>query len=292
MNISFLSPAKINLHLSVFEKQTDGYHRVETSMLKISLCDQIHMQVEDGEGIAVEVQQPFEAISGPSNLAYRAAVLFLESTKLQKKISIQIEKKVPMGGGLGGGSANAGTVLLALNKSFGEPLSRQQLMDLGKKLGADVAFFAQEHDFGFLKGRGDELVESFEFPKLPIVIVFPNIHASTPEVYKRLGRSLTWDKSGGIEAACNRKITGWKDVDFLLQKGNDLQSVTEAMHPEIGRIRNLLKEKGAYFSQMSGSGASIFGLFDSEVEAKYATSSLEKNGQCFLVHSGTTLFDV
>lgn len=271
----------------MFEKQVDGYHRVETSMLKISLCDTIDLSIGDGAGIEVQVEKPFESISGSNNLAYQAADLFLKEIQQSKKISIHIQKKVPMGGGLGGGSANAGTVLWHLNETMGRPLTMDRLMELGKKLGADVPFFIQPRDFGLLKGRGDELVESCSFPKLPIVLVFPRIHASTPEVYQRLGRPLTWDKTDGIESACNRKISTWKDVDFLLTRGNDLQSVTEGMHPEIGRIRQLLKESGAYFSQMSGSGASIFGLFDSEVDAKYATSSLEKFGQSFLLHAGT-----
>ena len=286
VNLSLRSPAKINLHLSVFEKQTDGYHRVETSMVKVSLHDDIQLSVTEGNEITVEVTEPFKFLSGEQNLAYKAANFFLQATKQTKNIFIQIQKKIPLGAGLGGGSGNAGVVLSALNKINGHPLTEKELMILGRQLGADVPFFTQPHDFGFLKDRGDQIVESFEFPALPILIVYPNIHASTPEVYKRLGRSLTWDGAGAMEGPCHRKITAWKDVEFLLKKGNDLQSVTEQMHPEIGTIRRQLQEYGAYFSQMSGSGASVFGLFDDENVAKKAKQYFDGKSQCFLVTSG------
>lgn len=288
MNISVQSPAKINLHLSVFEKQPDGYHRVETTMLKVGLFDSIHIKILDGEGIEVTVDEPFAFLSGEKNLAYKAADLFLQATGLKKKIQIHIQKNIPLGAGLGGGSGNAGVVLNHLNECLGRPLIENQLMELGRKLGADVPFFVQPLDFAFLVGRGDAVLESSQFPSLSLLIVYPNLQVSTPDVYHRLGRSLTWEGSGGISGACDRKITAWKDVDFLLKKGNDLQPVTEAMHPQIGNVRGMLQEHGAYFSQMSGSGASIFGLFEDEERAKEAESSLKKAGQCFLVRSGTS----
>jgi 4-diphosphocytidyl-2-C-methyl-D-erythritol kinase len=287
VNSTVQSPAKINLHLKVFEKNADGYHRVETSMVKISLFDQINIQIEDGAGIEVLVDKPFENLSGPQNLAYRAADLFLKKTGIQKKIQIHITKKIPLGAGLGGGSSNAGVTLTALNNAFDQPLTELALMELGRQLGADVPFFVQSQDFGLMKGRGDELVHAASFAQLPVLIVYPNIHASTGEVYQRLGRSLTWKGSNGISESFNRQITGWKDTDFLLKLGNDLQEVTQTMHPVIADICNQLKKHGATFSQMSGSGASVFGLFEDEVEAQKAASFFEKDYLCFVVRSGT-----
>lgn len=287
MIISVQSPAKINLHLKVFEKNADGYHRVETSMVKVGLYDEIHFEIQDGDQISVTVSEPFAFLSGTDNLAYKAAKLFLEATKQKKSISIQITKKIPLGAGLGGGSSNAGIVLQTLNRALDHPLNENELMNLGKKLGADVPFFIQSEDFGLMKGRGDELVEAFEFPPLPLLIVYPNINASTAKVYQSLGRSLTWHGGSGISGSCNRQISVWKDIDFLLELGNDLQEVTVAMHPVIDRICRDLKEQGAYFSQMSGSGASVFGLFESEEVAVKAAKHFEKDVQCFLVHSGT-----
>lgn len=287
MNVSVLSPAKINLHLKVFEKNTDGYHRVETTMLKISLFDEINLEIKEGRGIRIHVDEPFAFLADVNNLAYRAADIFLKATHIQKEISIHIRKKIPLGAGLGGGSSNAGVVLQALNENLGHPLSTHELMNLGKKLGADVAFFAQSQNFAFLKGRGDELVESFDLPPLPLLVIYPNIHASTGKVYQSLGRSLTWTGPGGIEEACNRHVTGWNDLDFLLEHGNDLQEVTESMHSKIREIRVQLKERGAFFSQMSGSGASVFGLFESFEAAKKAASFFEEGNLCFPVYSGT-----
>ena len=200
---------------------------------------------------------------------------------------MRIRKKIPLGAGLGGGSSNAGVVLQTLNEKLGKPLTEAELMNLGKQLGADVPFFIQKKDFGFLKGRGDELIEAFGFPSLPLVIVYPNIHASTAKVYQSLGRSLTWNGTGGISGSCNRPVTGWKDLNFLLDLGNDLQEVTEGLYPVIKQVRGQLKEHGAYFSQMSGSGASVFGLFESIEVAKKAASFFKKDYQCFSVKSGT-----
>jgi 4-diphosphocytidyl-2-C-methyl-D-erythritol kinase len=287
MQFSVESPAKINLHLKVFEKNADGYHRVETSMVKTTLHDDIDLTIKDGNGIFIAVDEPFADLSTPQNLAYRAADLFLKKTGLQKSISIRITKRIPLGAGLGGGSSNAGVVLDSLNRAFGQLLSLEDLMGLGKQLGADVPFFVQPHDFALLKGRGDELVEAFEFPALPILIVYPNIHASTPKVYQSLGRSLTWNGTGGISGPCNRHILGWKDADYLLKLGNDLQEVTESMHPVIQQIRGQLKQHGAYFSQMSGSGASVVGFFESDEDALKAASYFEKDYPCFPVRTGT-----
>ncbi|MCC7459732.1 MAG: 4-(cytidine 5'-diphospho)-2-C-methyl-D-erythritol kinase [Proteobacteria bacterium] len=287
MELSISSPAKINLHLKVFEKNADGYHRVETSMVKTTLADDIDLTIKDGEGIAISVDAPFSQLSTPDNLAYRAADLFLKKTGFKKSVSIHIKKRIPLGAGLGGGSSNAGTVLEALNRALGHPLKLDELMFLGKQLGADVPFFVQSDDFALLKGRGDELVESFEFPSLSLLIVYPNIHCSTPKVYQSLGRSLTWTGTGGISGPCKRQIIGWKDIDFLLEFGNDLQQVTEKMHPVIGQIREELKQHGAYFSQMSGSGASVVGLFGSDEAALKAASHFEKDYPCFPVQTGT-----
>ena len=287
MNISVLSPAKINLHLKVFEKNADGYHRVETSMIKVGLYDDIELNISEGEGVTIQVDEPFAFLSDASNLAYRAAKLFLQTTGIQKSVDIHIQKKIPLGAGLGGGSSNAGVVLQALNKALGYPMSEVELMKLGKQLGADVPFFAQGSDFGLMKGRGDELVETIKFPALPLVIIYPNIHASTAKVYQSLGRALTWDGPNGISGSCNRHIRGWKDADFLLELGNDLQEVTQAMHPEIRKLCARLKEHGAMFSQMSGSGASVFGLFETMDAAKKAASFFEESNLCFTVYSGT-----
>lgn len=286
MQISVQSPAKINLHLKVFEKNADGYHRVETTMLKIGLFDQIYFRIADGEGVDVIVDEPFSSLSGKDNLAFKAADLFLKTTGLRKSISICITKKIPLGAGLGGGSSNAGVVLQTLNNNLGNPLNEKQLMELGRKLGADVPFFIQPREFGLMKGRGDELVESFDFPALPMLVIYPNINASTAKVYQNLGRSLTWKGPNGISGSCNRHVSTWKDIDFLLEAGNDLQDVTVAMHPVIDQIRVQLKEHGAYFSQMSGSGASVFGLFNDEAAAKKAAQHFEKDFQCFYVTSG------
>ena len=287
MQISVQSPAKINLHLKVFEKNADGYHRVETTMIKIGLYDQIQFTITEGDLIDVIVEEPFAFLSGKDNLAFKAADLFLKTTGIKKSIYMRITKKIPLGAGLGGGSSNAGVVLQTLNRALNNPLSEKQLMELGRKLGADVPFFIQSQDFGFMKGRGDELVEANPFPALPMVVVYPNINASTAKVYQNLGRSLTWNGGSGISGSFNRHVSTWKDIDFLLEAGNDLQDVTVAMHPVIDQIRVQLKERGAYFSQMSGSGASVFGLFNDEATANKAAQHFEKDFQCFYVKSGT-----
>lgn len=288
MNQKIFSPAKINLHLQVFEKGVDGYHRVETTMLKISLFDHLEIKIDEGEGIDVVVNTPYEFLSGPDNLVYRAAAFYLSKTQLKKKVSVRITKTIPLGAGLGGGSSNAGTFLCALNDLVDRPLSLQDLCNLGKQLGADVPFFIQNDDFAFLKGRGDEVFESSSFPPLPILVVYPNIHVATKDVYSKLGRSLTWVGEDGIHRACDRSFSSWKDIDFLLKKGNDLQPVTEAMHPKIQEIRIKLLEQGALFSQMSGSGASVFGLFDNAQVAQKAEQALAGYGPCFAVYSSVT----
>ncbi len=268
-SLRILSPAKINLFLKIIAKRADGYHDLASLMCCISLYDEIVIQVSD-RGTAVSCSHP-EVPQNATNLAHRAASLFLNSLKTSAGAQIVLKKNIPVAAGLGGGSSNAAGVLVGLNHYFGDPFSRGQLMTMGLSLGADVPFFIFQKP-ALATGIGEILEAYSGLPSYHILLANPGFSVSTAEIYRNLNLRLT---------KCKKKLTNAllknRGFDAALHLCNDLETVTASTYPEIHTIKEQLMNCGALGALMSGSGPSVFGIF-SEVEiARNARDLLARN---------------
>lgn len=266
--ITLRSPAKINLCLSVLGRRPDGYHDVEMLMQMVGLFDEVTVSL-GGTGISVTCDSP-AAPSGEENIAWKAAWEMLRISGNKAGLTIGIKKKIPVAAGLGGGSGNAAAVLAAMNRLLGMGLDREQLAEIGALIGMDVPFFF----FGptaLAQGRGEILTELTPLPRIPILLVNPGFETSTAWVYKNLNLGLT--KNGD----CN-KIARLNLRNIASGLHNDLEQVTSAVNPVINRIKDALLERGAMGALMSGSGPTVFGLFETLAACRAAADSLSPEG--------------
>ena len=276
--MKILSPAKINLFLHVCGKRPDGYHELFSLMCRITLFDELLLQIGKGEKIEIHCSHS-DIPEDDTNLAHRAACLFQSKLGSTQGVRIHLDKKIPVGAGLGGGSSNAASILMALNIYHGRPFSREQLMELGLSLGADVPFFIFQKP-AIATGIGEKL-EAFE-GALPyhILLIYPGFNVSTAETYQNLNFGLTNEQKKPTSNDLKRNR-----FDPAYHLINDLERVTAQKHPEIGLAKEKLLNLGAIGALMSGSGPTVFGLFDNTETAKVARQSLaaEKDFQLFLV---------
>jgi 4-diphosphocytidyl-2-C-methyl-D-erythritol kinase len=266
--ITLRSPAKINLCLSVLGRRPDGYHDVEMLMQMVGLFDEVTVSL-GGPGISVSCDSP-AVPSGEENIAWKAATEMLRIAGEEAGLAIEIKKNIPVAAGLGGGSGNAAAVLMALNKLLGIGLDRDRLAEIGTRIGMDVPFFF----FGptaLAQGRGEILTKLTPLPHLPILLVNPGFETSTAWIYKNLNLGLT--KNGD----CN-KIARLNLRNIALGLHNDLENVTSVVHPVINRIKDALMDQGAIGALMSGSGPTVFGIFETETACRAAADTLSPEG--------------
>ncbi len=253
------APAKINLCLKIIGKRSDGYHDIYTIFRKISLFDELEINVRPGpNNINLSCSDP-SLPSNRNNLAWRAAERFLAESGLDGSISIKLNKKIPAGAGLGGGSSDAAAVLNGLNKIHGEPLDMDDLMEMGKGLGADVPFFVAHCNAAIGTGTGT-ILHPVQLDNSYYILIWPGFAVSTKWAYENL--VLTSNKETTIFGPGQ----GFHKV-FLWQ--NDLEKAVFARYPVLHEIKACLKRAGAINTLMSGSGSVIFGEFpDKETAIK------------------------
>lgn len=266
-SITALSPAKINLLLKVMRKREDGYHELYSVMQPVTLYDNITIDAGQGAGITIECRHA-ELPVDRANLAYRAAELFLDRAGAKKRLSITIEKKIPVGAGLGGGSSNAATVLMALNTLLAAGLGEKELMEMGARLGSDVPFFILKGP-ALATGRG-EVIERIKLPGCHYILINPGFQVSTAWVYGRLG--LTKNLENNTLTYSYQAFDGCAEIRDRLF--NDLEQVTAARYPEVSRLKEMLMENGAAGALMSGSGPTVFGLFEEHGSAARAFEAI------------------
>ncbi|MGD8880522.1 MAG: 4-(cytidine 5'-diphospho)-2-C-methyl-D-erythritol kinase [Desulfobacterales bacterium] len=267
--MKILSPAKINFFLHVRGKRPDGYHELFSLMCRINLFDNITLQIggTHEDGVEIYCSHP-EVPADATNLAYQAARLFQRQLNTVQGVKIHLEKHIPVGAGLGGGSSNAASVLLALNTYYGHPFSPSDLMEMGLKLGADVPFFIFQKP-AIATGVGEKL-EAFEGDlQYHILLLYPGFSVSTAAVYQNLNLGLTKDKKK--PTSNHLKPNRFNLADHLT---NDLEQFTALKYPEIGLAKEKLLKLGAVGALMSGSGPTVFGLFDNTDTAKAARQTL------------------
>ena len=278
--MKILSPAKINLFLHICEKRPDGYHELFSLMCRVTLFDEISLQFCGGKTIEIHCSHPDVPVDD-TNLVHRAANLFQTRLDSAQGVNIHLNKNIPVAAGLGGGSSNAASVLMALNNYYDRPFTREQLMEMGLTLGADVPFFIFQKP-AIATGIGEKLT-AFE-GALPYRVLLLNhgFNVSTAETYQNLNFGLTNDKKKLTSNSL--KLTGFDPAHHL---SNDLERVTVAKYPEIGLAKEKFLNLGAIGALMSGSGPTVFGLFDNTETAKSARQHLmmemDKDTQLFLV---------
>ncbi|HOC60199.1 MAG TPA: 4-(cytidine 5'-diphospho)-2-C-methyl-D-erythritol kinase [Smithellaceae bacterium] len=260
-----LAPAKINLLLRVLKKRSDGYHDLVSVMQQISLYDELIFFIRP-EGIKLSCPDS-DLPTDENNLIYRAALSLFHFAGYSGGVEIVLKKHIPTAAGLGGGSSDAATTLMALNDLCSLNFSRSELMKIGAKLGADVPFFM----FGrraFASGIGDQLQAMSDLPKINLVLINPPFPLSTKTVYENLNFTLTKKKN-------NYSIPRFYALgDVVRELHNDLEAVSIVMHPELNDFKSMLQQEGALGALMSGSGPTLFGVFESEQAAKKATTAI------------------
>jgi 4-diphosphocytidyl-2-C-methyl-D-erythritol kinase len=275
--LTIKSPAKINLFLDVLKKRDDGYHQIRTLMQAVDLCDQLTLQKTE-KGIGISCDHP-ACPSDDRNLAFKAAVLLLKEEKIKGGVKIRIEKRVPVSAGLGGGSSNAAATLVGLNRLFDLGLPVDRLHQLGAQIGSDVPFFLYSGQ-ALAKGRGEEIVPVRLYRDYWLVLVCPSLEVHSGWAYGKVKISLTRER---------------KEVNFMLLESrhgffdalplfkNDLEEAVVGEYPILRQLKDVLKNSGAVKSSMSGSGPTVYGLFNRKPQAQEVARKLSQGDwQVFL----------
>jgi len=283
-SLSLKSHAKINLFLEVLWKRDDGYHEIESLIQKISLCDNILLENRP-KGITILCpNKEIDIPSNRNNLAYKAARLLITKFNIKKRISITIDKKIPVGAGLGGGSSNAASVLKGLNQLWNIGLTNEQMQELGAEIGSDVPFFINGGT-ALVKGRGVKIHTWFTVPKIWLVLAVPNISVSTKWAYGRLDRNLTKN----INSARLPRLEKLQFKDIVDNLFNRLEGVVIKEYPLIGVIKEKMIACGANGALMSGTGSAVFGIVSRKDKAykiaEKISNDLKSEVVCYVASS-------
>jgi 4-diphosphocytidyl-2-C-methyl-D-erythritol kinase len=273
------SYAKINIGLRIIRKRADGYRELETFFQQISLCDEIQFEATTDSQLRIETSDP-ACPRDSSNLVIRAAALLKPYARFnQAGCFIRLNKNIPIGAGLGGGSSNAALTLKTLNNLWNCNLPMTELIQLGASLGSDVAFFLYG-GFALGTGRGELLTPLAHTPQYNGVLIFPGFSISTKSVYEKLNLPLTitgkMSKFSAFKGAFPT-FDHWKAY-FV----NDLEGVVFEEHPILYKLTSRLYALGAFYAAMSGSGSTVFGLFETKEAAAQADRSFQQNYRTFI----------
>ena len=268
----YKSYAKINLHLQVVARREDGFHELETVFQSGDLADRIQVELTSG-GVDLRIRSG-DAPAGDANLAFRAARAFLDRWAPESGVRLELSKEVPIGGGLGGGSSNAATVLLALREMVASWVGDQELHEVAAELGADVPYFLMGGTV-LGRGRGDELYPLEDLPERPVWMVTPPVSISTAEVFG--GFDLSTLRPRGRDEMSN--WTGaltWKRFD---SGWNDLEMTVRQRYPVVADVYNVLVDEGASLVRLSGTGATLFAFFVRPPEISELTRKLPQGSR-------------
>lgn len=253
--------AKINLGLDVLRRREDGYHEVKMIMQTIGLHDDLEIRKTKTPGIQVKTNL-YYLPTNENNLVYKAAKLLMDEFQIQDGVSIQLKKRIPVAAGMAGGSSDGAAVLWGINQMYGLGLSMQALMERGVRLGADVPYCIQRGT-ALAEGIGEKLSVLPPMPKCTILIAKPGISVSTKFVYENLhANDLKPEQHPDVDSMI--EAMRQKDLGLLCSRmGNVLETVTIPAYPVINEIKRTMMDNGAIGSMMSGSGPTVFGIFDS-----------------------------
>jgi 4-diphosphocytidyl-2-C-methyl-D-erythritol kinase len=263
------SPCKVNLLLNILGKRPDGFHELETVMQPVNLCDRLTFECRGG---AVELSCGHAKLPVDSrNLVHRAAAAFLQAAKISDGVRIHLEKKIPLAAGLGGGSGNAATTLLALNELFGRPLSVAKLNELAAALGSDVPFFLQGRPV-LATGRGEKIQQLDNFVALrsrAFLLIHPGFGISTPWAYQNLARfpaALNGQPDRAAKLVAKLQSNDWPAVADGFY--NSLETPALEKYPVLALFQEFLRANGALATLMSGSGSTTFAITENQAAAE------------------------
>ena len=305
MPVSVRSFAKINLGLAIGPRREDGFHELRTVYQTIALHDRVRVQVANGRGIELLCNDPRVPLNH-SNTCYRMAELVLAALGARRRVTIHIEKRLPVQGGLGAASSNAAATLFGLERALKTRLPAVERMRLAAAVGSDVPLFLVGGTVLGL-GRGEEVYPLPDLPPLPCVVATPELGVSTPQAF------ADWDKLAGADLAgkltgaaasdrinaCSHSMVGWLSGSptgvparkrggdraealllDLVRTGieNDFEQVVFPQYPELRDVKSALIASGARYASLSGSGSALYGLYGSVAAAKKAAARLRKHG--------------
>jgi len=268
--------AKINLGLRILGRRNDGFHELETIFQTISLHDDLEINPAEKE---ITLQGDSPGCTPEQNLVYKAALLLKQYCNVERGCDITLKKRIPVGAGLGGGSSNAAATLVALNTLWHTGLSTATLLQLAGKLGSDVPFFII-NGTALGQGRGEILTPIDLALHYHGVLVCPDLHIITKTAYELLNFSLTKSFKKSKFSVLTRWKTDIKIWNLVLV--NDFEPVIFDAYPELGEIFQELKKQDAFYYRMSGSGSTLFGLFENEQKASQAQQYFQKKYQTFV----------
>jgi len=262
--------AKVNLHLRVLSKEESGFHSIETICHRIEFADELTVCIENDGRKVLDVQG---ADLGPaeSNLAYRAALAYSDACGWPIGFSIDLDKKIPTGAGLGGGSADAGAVLRALDSLNRQPLGEKRLIGIAATLGADIPFLVSSEVMALAWGRGERMLGLVPLPQRDVLLVTPDFQVPTAEAYSWLDADrpsegdMSEHSASDLLLISDEMLARWKSVAKLNR--NDFIAPVAARHPEIMTHLDNLKGTGSFLCSMTGSGSTLFGVYEALPEA-------------------------
>ena len=268
--------AKINLGLDVLGKREDGYHEVRMIMQTIRMYDQLDMRKSVEPGIHLTTNKKYIPVD-ENNLVWRAAKLMMDTCGIMEGVSIHLHKVIQVAAGMAGGSSDAAATLVGMNRLFHCGLSKEKLMELGVQIGADVPYCVLRGT-ALAEGIGEKLTVLPPMPDCWILIGKPGISVSTKYVYTTL--DLNTDTVHPDIDGMKKALEDGNLYGITERMGNVLQDVTIPAYPEVERIKEQMKTLGAVNAMMSGSGPTVFGIFDNEEKAQEACQKLRESGSC------------
>lgn len=272
-DISLKALAKINLGLDVVRRREDGYHEVRMIMQTIQLYDRLDIKRTQEPGIQIQTNLSFLPVN-ENNLIYKAAKLLMDEFSITDGVSVKLDKRIPVAAGMAGGSTDAAAMLIGVNRLFSLGLTKKQLMERGVQIGADVPYCIMRGT-ALAEGIGEALSPLPPMVKCPVLIAKPSISVSTKFVYQNLKLDGTT-----IHPDIDRLIDDIKAKnlhDIAAHMGNVLETVTIPNYPVIDEIKKHMLSNGAVGAMMSGSGPTVFGLFDDEDTAKKAYKAMRSS---------------
>ncbi len=266
------APAKVNLFLEVLNRRADGYHNINSLFQAVSLFDRITFRRTDSPTVRIEIASGPKVPTDNTNLMAKAYQLLVEELTVRSGLEILIEKNIPIGAGLGGGSTDGAACLIACNLLFDLKLNKSRLAELALSIGSDLPFFFSGGQ-ALVTGRGEVMAKTSYPVDYWMVLVTPDINVSTAQSYASLRIGLTPSRAALTLRGCQ---TSDEFIEFLKLSGNDFEKNHLIRYPELGRIKEKLLTNGAALARMSGSGSTIFGIY-SEPPSEERIGSIEED---------------
>ena len=280
--------AKLNIALRVLAREESGFHCLETILLRLELADRLEIEETGGESVFLEVHGDPEVPADSTNLCARAAAAIRRTVGHRGGVRIRLEKRIPAGAGLGGGSSDAAAVLRCLNDRWGQPLDAGELVRLAGELGSDIPFFLCVSPMALAWERGRRLLPLTAPPSRPVLVVVPDYPIAAGDAYVWLAEERA---AGAVRAPgpalhpSPAALSEWTSLNSIAR--NDLEEAVFVRHPDLARLRDILVEEGAEISVLCGSGSCVAGVFQDASGLETAASRFEGQERLSLIRTRT-----